>query len=112
MPQIAQQDHLFIDVGIITNRYELNPSLEVKKKLVECYKAGTIFDVILKYTADIPDEEQNLKIFGGYASFTDASYQQAASGSKTYAFYFGQMLIEIQEEELEGGDEEGGDDNE
>ncbi len=113
MSQIAQQDHLYIDLGVQTDMFNPTVPLEVQKKLVECYKAGTIFDVILKYTADILDEVASIKIFGGYASFRNASYQQAENGNKTYAFYFGEsLLIEIQEEDLDGGDGEGGNLNE
>ena len=41
MPQIAQQDNLFIDVSTLGTFTD-----DQKKKLVECYKAGTILDVV------------------------------------------------------------------
>ena len=43
MAQIAQQDHLFIDLPA-SGEY----SDALKAKLIECYKAGTILDVVLR----------------------------------------------------------------
>lgn len=44
MPQQAQQDYLRIVSAKAANALEE----EVKQKLVECIKAGTIFDVVLE----------------------------------------------------------------
>ncbi len=47
MSQIAQQDHLYID-----HSFSSGATVKEKEKLVECYKTGTLADVILR------DEEQ------------------------------------------------------
>lgn len=48
MAQIAQQDHLYIEVetlGTFTS--------EQKEKLIACYKAGTILDVVQRSAAGV-----------------------------------------------------------
>lgn len=70
MAQIAQQDHLFIDVtalGTFTS--------DQKKKLVACFKAGTILDVVQRSAAGVS------KCIA--ASFADVST------TRTYTFVFG-----------------------
>lgn len=48
MSQIAQQDHLYLDLS--KDFDEAQPVMaEVGKKLYECLKAGTILDVVLRY---------------------------------------------------------------
>lgn len=44
MSQIAQQDHLYIKVDSLEEHIFTN---EQEAKLVECYKAGTLLDVVL-----------------------------------------------------------------
>lgn len=51
MPQIAQQDHLYIDVSIDLD-VAADVMSEVGPKLFECANAGTILDVVLRYTDD------------------------------------------------------------
>lgn len=51
MSQIAQQDHLYIDVSQDIDEADSVIS-EVGPKLFECAKAGTISDVILRYKED------------------------------------------------------------
>ena len=47
MSQIAQQDHLYIDVTANLDEGETVMS-EVGPKLLECAKGGTILDVVLR----------------------------------------------------------------
>lgn len=70
MPQIAQQDNLFIDVTTLGTFSE-----DQKKKLVECFKAGTILDVVQRSSAGVS------KCIA--ASFADVST------TRTYTFVFG-----------------------
>ena len=70
MAQIAQQDNLFIDVTTLGTFTD-----DQKKKLVECYKAGTILDVVQRSAAGVS------KCIS--ASFADVST------TRTYTFVFG-----------------------
>lgn len=70
MAQIAQQDNLFIDVTTLGTFTE-----DQKKKLVECFKAGTILDVVQRSAAGVS------KCIS--ASFADVST------TRTYTFVFG-----------------------
>ena len=70
MPQIAQQDNLFIDVTTLGTF-----SADQKAKLVECFKAGTILDVVQRSAAGVS------KCIS--ASFADVST------TRTYTFVFG-----------------------
>ena len=70
MPQIAQRDNLLIDVttlGIFTD--------DQKKKLVECFKAGTILDVVQRSAA-------------GVSKCVSATYADVST-TRTYTFVFG-----------------------
>lgn len=46
MAQIAQQDNLFIHVGTTFPQDASDLTDEVKAKLISCFKAGTILDVV------------------------------------------------------------------
>ena len=70
MAQIAQQDNLFIDVTTLGTFTD-----DQKKKLVECFKAGTILDVVQRSAAGVS------KCIS--ASFADVST------TRTYTFVFG-----------------------
>ena len=70
MPQIAQQDNLFIDVTTLGTF-----SADQKAKLVECYKAGTILDVVQRSAA-------------GVSKCISASYADVST-TRTYTFVFG-----------------------
>ena len=70
MPQIAQQDNLFIEVSALGTFTE-----DQKKKLVECYKAGTILDVVQRSAA-------------GVSKCVSASYADVST-TRTYTFVFG-----------------------
>ena len=70
MAQIAQQDNLFMDVTTLGTFTE-----DQKKKLVECFKAGTILDVVQRSAAGVS------KCIS--ASFADVST------TRTYTFVFG-----------------------
>ena len=70
MAQIAQQDNLFIDVTTLGTFTDYQ-----KKKLVECFKAGTILDVVQRSAAGVS------KCIS--ASFADVST------TRTYTFVFG-----------------------
>lgn len=70
MAQIAQQDHLFIEVSTLGTFTD-----DQKKKLVECFKAGTILDVVQRSAAGVS------KCIS--ASFADVST------TRTYTFVFG-----------------------
>lgn len=70
MPQIAQQDNLFIEVSALGTFTE-----DQKKKLVECFKAGTILDVVQRSAA-------------GVSKCISASYADVST-TRTYTFVFG-----------------------
>lgn len=70
MAQIAQQDNLFIDVTTLGTFTD-----DQKKKLVECFKAGTILDVVQRSAAGVS------KCIA--CSFADVST------TRTYTFVFG-----------------------
>ncbi len=70
MAQIAQQDNLFIDVTTLGTFTE-----DQKKKLVECFKAGTILDVVQSSAA-------------GVSKCISASYADVST-TRTYTFVFG-----------------------
>ena len=90
MAQIAQQDHLFIDLDITQGE----ASADAKKKLVECYKAGTFFDVIGKTTSGAAGNKLT-----SYVPLTRADCLQLADGSKKFTFEFGEISIEVDEGE-------------
>ena len=70
MPQIAQQDNLFIDVTTLGTFTD-----DQKKKLVDCYKAGTILDVVQRSAV-------------GVSKCISASYADVST-TRTYTFVFG-----------------------
>jgi len=70
MSQIAQQDNLFIDVTTLGTFTD-----DQKKKLVDCFKGGTILDVVQRSAAGVS------KCIS--ASFADVST------TRTYTFVFG-----------------------
>ena len=70
MPQIAQQDNLYLDVTALGTLTDAQ-----KAKLVECFKAGTILDVVQRSAAGVS------KCIA--ASFADVST------TRTYTFTFG-----------------------
>ena len=67
---IAQQDNLFIDVTTLGTF-----SADQKAKLVECFKAGTILDVVQRSAA-------------GVSKCISASYADVST-TRTYNFVFG-----------------------
>ena len=67
---IAQQDNLFIDVTTLGTF-----SADQKAKLVECFKAGTILDVVQRSAA-------------GVSKCISASYADVST-TRTYTFVFG-----------------------
>lgn len=75
MAQIAQQDNLFIDVTTLGTFTD-----DQKKKLVECFKAGTILDVVQRSAAGVS------KCIS--ASFADVST------TRTYTFVFGGATLQ------------------
>lgn len=70
MAQMAQQDPLYIEVSALGTFTE-----DQKKKLVECYKAKTILDVVQRAAA-------------GVSRCIAASYADV-SATRTYTFVFG-----------------------
>ena len=70
MAQIAQQDNLFIDITTLGTFTD-----DQKKKLVECFKAGTILDVVQRSAA-------------GVSKCISASYADVST-TRTYTFVFG-----------------------
>lgn len=70
MSQIAQQDHLYIEVTTLGTFTD-----DQKKKLIECFKAGTILDVVQRATA-------------GVSACISASYADVST-TRTYTFVFG-----------------------
>ena len=70
MAQIAQQDNLFIEVSALGTFTE-----DQKKKLVACFKAGTILDVVQRSAA-------------GVSKCISASYADVST-TRTYTFVFG-----------------------
>ena len=70
MAQIAQQDNLFIEVSALGTFTE-----DQKKKLVECFKAGTILDVVQRSSS-------------GVSKCISASYADVST-TRTYTFVFG-----------------------
>jgi len=70
MAQIAQQDNLFIDVTTLGTFSE-----DQKAKLIQCFKAGTILDVVQRSAAGVS------KCIA--ATFADVST------TRTYTFVFG-----------------------
>lgn len=69
MAQIAQQDHLFIEVSALGTFTDAQ-----KAKLVECYKAGTILDVVQRAAT-------------GVSKCISASHAYAST-TRTYTFTF------------------------
>ena len=67
---IAQQDHLFIEVTTLGTFTD-----DQKKKLVECFKAGTILDVAQRSGV-------------GVSKCIAASYADVST-TRTYTFVFG-----------------------
>ena len=70
MSQIAQQDHLYIEVTTLGTFTD-----DQKKKLVECFKAGTILDVVQRSAV-------------GVSACISASYADVST-TRTYTFVFG-----------------------
>lgn len=70
MSQIAQQDHLYIEVTTLGTFTD-----DQKKKLIECFKAGTILDVVQRSAA-------------GVSACISASYADVST-TRTYTFVFG-----------------------
>lgn len=70
MAQIAQQDNLFIDVTTLGTFTD-----DQKKKLVECFKGGTILDVVQRSAA-------------GVSKCISASFADVTT-TRTYTFVFG-----------------------
>ena len=70
MAQIAQQDNLFIDVTTLGTFTD-----DQKKKLIECYKGGTILDVVQRSAV-------------GVSKCISASYADVST-TRTYTFVFG-----------------------
>lgn len=70
MAQIAQQDNLFIEVSALGTFTD-----DQKAKLIQCFKAGTILDVVQRTAAGVS------KCIS--ASFADVST------TRTYTFVFG-----------------------
>lgn len=70
MAQIAQQDNLFIEVSALGTFTD-----DQKAKLIQCFKAGTILDVVQRSAAGVS------KCIS--ASFADVST------TRTYTFVFG-----------------------
>lgn len=70
MSQIAQQDHLYMEVTALGTFTD-----DQKKKLVECFKAGTILDVVQRSAV-------------GVSACISASYADVST-TRTYTFVFG-----------------------
>ena len=70
MAKISQQDNLFIDVTTLGTFTDYQ-----KKKLVECFKAGTILDVVQRSGVGV-----SMCIAASYAD---------VSTTRTYTFVFG-----------------------
>lgn len=70
MSQIAQQDHLYIEVSTLGTFTD-----DQKKALVEKFKAGTILDVVQRSSA-------------GVSKCISASYADVST-TRTYTFVFG-----------------------
>lgn len=70
MAQVAQQDPLYIEVSTLGTFTD-----DQKKKLVECYKLGTILDVVQRSTI-------------GVSRCIAASYADVST-TRTYTFVFG-----------------------
>ena len=70
MPRAAQEDYIFIDVTTLGTFTD-----DQKKKLVECYKAGTILDVVQRSAV-------------GVSKCISASYADVST-TRTYTFVFG-----------------------
>lgn len=75
MSQIAQQDHLFIEVSALGTF-----TAAQKAKLVECFKAGTILDVVQRAAT-------------GVSKCISASYADAST-TRTYTFVFGGATLQ------------------
>ena len=75
MAQIAQQDHLFIEVSALGTF-----TADQKAKLVESFKAGTILDVVQRSAA-------------GVSKCISASYADAST-TRTYTFVFGGATLQ------------------
>lgn len=70
MAQVAQQDPLYIEVSTLGTFTD-----DQKKKLVECYKLGTILDVVQRSAV-------------GVSRCIAASYADVST-TRTYTFVFG-----------------------
>lgn len=70
MSQVAQQDHLYIEVGVFTNLTDAE-----KQLLVEKYNAGVILDVVLRNSTGVS------KCIGAQVV--------EMSGTRVYSFKFG-----------------------
>ena len=75
MAQIAQQDHLYIEVETLGTF-----TADQKDKLVEAYKAGTILDVVQRSAA-------------GVSKCISASYADVST-TRTYTFVFGAASLQ------------------
>ena len=87
MAQIAQQDNLFINVGTSFPANSSGLTAEVKAKLISCFKAGTILDVVL--VAENPEAsfKQLAQCVGAY--YDDGEYEVtcvSAGGALDYAW--------------------------
>ena len=70
MAQIAQQDNLFIEVSALGTFTD-----DQKAKLIQCFKAGTILDVVQRSAA-------------GVSKCVSASFADVST-TRTYTFVFG-----------------------
>ena len=75
MAQIAQQDHLYIEVSALGTFTD-----DQTAKLVECFKAGTILDVVQRSAA-------------GVSKCIAASYADVST-TRTYTFVFGGATLQ------------------
>ena len=80
MAQIAQQDHLFIDASGVTDA--------LKAKLIECYKAGTILDVVLRGAATGDGKSSSTGVGKSISKCISAGYKDAGT-TRTYTCVFG-----------------------
>lgn len=80
MAQIAQQDHLFIEVSTLETFTDAQ-----KAKLIECYKAGTILDVVLRAATGVG---KSISIGKSISKCISAGYKDVGT-TRTYAFIFG-----------------------
>lgn len=67
MAQIAQQDNLIIEIHVSLNAMDET----TKQKLIDCIKAGTIFDVIVVST-ETKNKVNHGKVFSYMVDTTEA----------------------------------------